>query len=282
MSIEETADEFHIPIIPPREIKGLRVRQRFEGRSKLYDWVFQIPTLSEIMEWQMSFYNSTGRLVGLYPELKHPDWYNSMVSAVLARIYVEITNNVASSQGYPMEDLFISAISNAGYHVNDSDTPRDLTTVVPMAIQCFKNSSLKYLSTITNIPLVQLMGISNEQPDSASVYTEAILDEIMGYASAVGPDKKLFTTDWGVSVDRAVEMRSWAKDRGLQFTPWSFQEELQYIPDQFQGDASQEMLFYYGCLESTAIFHEFPDQARFIVAECEALESPSCLALCPY
>lgn len=262
------------------------MRQRFEGRSSLYDWKFEVPTLGEIINWQISYFNATQRLVGIYPELKHPDWYNAMVSkeSFLSSLYLVL--NVKLYQGYPMEDLLIAELASAGYHTNDEGTPRDLSNVVPVAIQCFKNSSLKYLATISNIPLVQLMGISNEQPDSAAVYTESILDDVMTYASAVGPDKKLFTTDWGVGFPQAMRMRSWASSRGLFFVPWSFQQEVEYIPAQFEGDAKKEMLFFYACLQSTAIFHEFPDQAREVVAECqeqaEKDQASSCLSLCPY
>ena len=63
-----------------------------------------------------------------------------------------------------MEDLFLKKITLYGYSVNNINTPRDLRNVVPMAIQCFKSSSLKYLSTRTNIPLIQLIGISDEYP----------------------------------------------------------------------------------------------------------------------
>lgn len=203
------------------EIKRLRLRQRFDGRSKLFDWMFSIPTLQDIIAWQIAHYNATKRLVGIYPELKHPDWYNSI--------------------GYPMEDLFLEQIAIAGYHVNDSNTPRDLNNVVPIAIQCFKSSSLKYLTKKTNIPLIQLMGVSDSQPTPELVYNETVLDDIMTYAQAVGPDKKLFTTDWGVEFKQALKMRSWARERNLLFTPWSFQQEAQYIPLQFQGDAVMEL-----------------------------------------
>ncbi|CAE7359130.1 unnamed protein product, partial [Symbiodinium microadriaticum] len=135
--------------------------------------------------------------------------------------------------GFPMEDLLLDQLADAGYHINDAATPRNLSNVVPVAIQCFKNSSLKYLSARTTIPLVQLMGISNEQPDKSAVYTESVLDEVATYAQAVGPGKALFTEDWGVSVPQAMRMRQWAADRSLLFVPWSFQREQQYIPSQF-------------------------------------------------
>ena len=61
------------------EIKNLRVRQRFDTRTKLYDWLFPVPSLEDILNWQIEKFNETGRLVGIYPELKHPDWYGEMV-----------------------------------------------------------------------------------------------------------------------------------------------------------------------------------------------------------
>lgn len=181
-----------------------------------------------------------------------------------------------------MEETLIQQLSDAGYYTSGDSTPSNLSQVLPVAIQCFKSSSLQYLSTITNIPLIQLLGISNEQPDPSVVYTEEVLDAVMQYAQAVAPDKKLFTLDWNVSVDEAIMKRNWATQRNLYFVPWSFQQESKYIPAQFQGDAEMEMKYFYGCLESSAIFHEFPDQAREIVNECKALNASSCKALCPY
>jgi hypothetical protein len=73
------------------------------------------------------------------------------------------------------------------------------------------------------------------------VYNEAVLDEIMTYAQAVAPDKKIFSTDWGTSVAHALEMRRWAFERNLAFVPWSFQLEKKYIPLQFNGSTTAEM-----------------------------------------
>mmetsp|Transcript_14385 Transcript_14385/g.21561 ORF Transcript_14385/g.21561 Transcript_14385/m.21561 type:complete len:373 (+) Transcript_14385:30-1148(+) len=246
------------------EVKGLRVRQRHDSRSNLYNWLFQIPTLADIISWQLDHYSTTGRLVGLYPELKHPDWYNLM--------------------GFPMEDMLLRNLEDAGYHINDPNTPSNLTNVVPVAIQCFKNTSLRYLAERTKIPLVQLMGISNEQPDPAKVYTQEVLDEIATYAQAVAPDKKLFTEDWGVVPQQAVKMRQWATERNLLFVPWSFQVEDMYIPSQFAGDHEMELKFFYGCLQSSGLFHEFPDHARQVAEMCRAHDGPkgNCLELCPY
>jgi glycerophosphoryl diester phosphodiesterase len=242
------------------EIKTLTVRQQFTGRSTLYDWLFAPPTLEEIINWQINHFTVSNRLVGIYPELKHPDWYSEI--------------------GFPMEQLLLQVLAKTGYHTNDDLTPRNLRNVVPVAIQCFKEESLKILATLTNIPLIQLMGVSAEFPTPLSVWNEKHLDDIMTYAQAVGPDKKIFTTDWGTSVPQAILMRSWAKTRNLFVVPWSFQLEAKYIPLQFNGSAVNELRFFYGCLEVEGVFHEFPDHAREVVDECRKKDGGNCANMC--
>jgi len=253
------------------EVKTLTIKQRFSDRSTLYNWLFQMPTIDEIIDWQISHYNNTNRLVGIYPELKHPDFYNSM--------------------GYPMEILLLQKLKEKGYHTDydDMNTPNDLNKVVPVAIQCFKAPSLKLLSKLTRIPLVQLIGTSDELPYPSLVWNEKILDDIKTYAQAASPDKKIFTTDMNTTVEEAIIMRKWAFERNLQFVPWSFQLENQYIPKQFNNDSRAEVQFFYGCLQANAIFHEFPDFARAVKDECRSNDSNNnnkidtgCLLQCPY
>jgi len=248
------------------EIRNLTIKQRFVGRSTLYNWMYPMPTIDEIIDWQIDHYNNSKRLVGIYPELKHPDFYNE--------------------NGYQMEKLFLDKLKQKGYHtdINDLDTPSDLRAVVPVAIQCFKAESLKLLSTLTRIPLVQLIGTSEQLPKPSDVWNEYILDDIMKYAQAASPDKHIFTTDFNVSVTEAIRMRKMASDRNLQFVPWSFQLESQYIPKQFNNDPRLELQFFYGCLESNALFHEFPDFARAVKDECrkENDVDMGCYSQCPY
>jgi len=234
------------------EIKTLRIRQRFasDGRSTAYDWLFQIPTLHEIIDWQVQSHTANGRLVGIMPELKHPDWYNEM--------------------GFAMEDMLLSVLKDKGFHVdlNDADTPRDMRKVVPVAIQCFKAPSLQYLATKTSIPLIQLMGISDEYPAPLDIWNPAILDEVSKYAQVASPDKKIFTSDWNVSLPLAMEMANWAHERGLLIMPWSFQPEASYVSLEFDDRVYEEMALYYKTLRVAAIFHEAPDMAvKYLAVE---------------
>ena len=83
---------------------------------------------------------------------------------------------------------------------------------------------------------------------------------------------------------QAVEMAGWAHARGLQFVPWSFQLESKYISPQFHGNGTLELSYFYGCLGAAGVFHEFPDHAREVLADCLKEPVPPsqnrCSALC--
>jgi hypothetical protein len=57
-------------------------------------------------------------------------------------------------------------------------------------------------------------------------------------------------------------------------------------PKQFNNSSREELQFFYGCLQSNAIFHEFPDFARAIKDECRSNNNNKidigCLTQCPY
>ena len=61
------------------ELKTLRLRQRLNTRTTMYDGLFQIPTLNEVLALAWSHYNATNYTVGVYMELKHPDYHNELV-----------------------------------------------------------------------------------------------------------------------------------------------------------------------------------------------------------
>jgi glycerophosphoryl diester phosphodiesterase len=195
------------------------------------------------------------------PELKHPDFYNA--------------------HGLPMEDLFLSAMHNKGYHVDKDDkaTPVELGGfVVPVAVQCFQAAALSYLAPLTSLPLIQLIGVPvSGQPHE--VWNPVILATVRTYAQAVAPEKKLFTLDNNVTTGEAVAMASWALELGLPIFAWSFQPEPLYVPAQFNGSDIDELAFFYGCLGVTAVFHEAPDMARQLLANCNDLDG-GCHGLC--
>jgi glycerophosphoryl diester phosphodiesterase len=66
------------------ELKSLRVTERFDpktkqpvfrGRFPLWKSSFYVPTLAEEIELVQGLNTSTGRSVGIYPEIKEPQWH---------------------------------------------------------------------------------------------------------------------------------------------------------------------------------------------------------------
>jgi len=128
------------------ELKTLRARQPFEGRSKQFDDQFEIPTFKEMLALVSKEATKAGRPVGVYPETKHPGYFASI--------------------GLDFEAPLLAALK-------DFDAG-------PVFIQSFEPEILKRLNGKTNAKLVQLVyeedksGWPNIGFEVASQYTHGI------------------------------------------------------------------------------------------------------------
>src|SRR5690606_28021931 len=113
------------------EIKTLRAIERIPqlrpGNQRL-DGAFEIPTLQEIIELVQAMQASEGRIIGLYPETKHPTHFQQI--------------------GLAMEKPLVRTLHRNGY----------LTPNAPVYIQSFEVDNLKTLKRLTKLRLVQLFG----------------------------------------------------------------------------------------------------------------------------
>ena len=134
------------------ELKTLRARQPFTGRSKEFDGLFEIPTFDEMLALVSLKSKEAGRPVGVYPETKHPGFY--------------------LSKGYDFEAPLLKALKNF-----------EAGTVF---IQSFEPEILKRLRGKTDAKLVQLV-----YEASAGAGPNIPLEEIAKYADGVGAQKSL-------------------------------------------------------------------------------------------
>jgi len=164
------------------EIKTLRANQPLKERDQSHNGKFAIPTFQEVIDLAKAESQRTGRTIGVYPETKHP----SLHSAV----------------GLPLEDRLVDQIKAAGWTEKTS----------PVIIQSFEVANLKYLRTLTNVRLVQLVDADDVDKDGkivlaapydkpydfvitgnpktfADLVTKEGLAEIKTYADGVGPWK---------------------------------------------------------------------------------------------
>lgn len=156
------------------ELKTLRAKERIPDirpESAEYDGLFEVPTLQEVIDLAKQKSAELGRTIGVYPETKHPTYFDSI--------------------GLSLEEPLVEILNANGFtDAND-----------PVFIQSFEVGNLQYLNTLTDLPLVQLFDESEAQPydfvvsgDSRTygdLLTPTGLAEISEYADGIGPWKRL-------------------------------------------------------------------------------------------
>lgn len=175
------------------EVKTLSVHERcdssgepvYPDRFPVGASHFTVPTFEEMIELVQGMNTSTGRQVGIYPELKRPAWH--------------------AGQGLPMERALLDVLDAYGYSGPDA----------PIYIQCFESDCLKTLRELgTTLPLVRL--VSGGWAD-ARLWTQEGLDDIATYADGIGPSKGI--------IEANPAYVGWAHDRGLVVHPYTFRAD---------------------------------------------------------
>ena len=169
------------------EIKRLRRVQDFPERPQQFNGKFEVPTLEEIIALAKRKSEEKGRVIGIYPETKHPTYHRSI--------------------GLPLEKRLVETLARAGWNRRDA----------PVFIQSFEQGSLKELRKMTPIRLIQLVDANDVNPDGSLDFTapfdrpfdwtasgdprllartfgffvtDAGLREIKTYADGIGPWKR--------------------------------------------------------------------------------------------
>lgn len=187
------------------EIKSLRARQPFAGRSLAYDDLYDIPTFEEILSLARRASHDLGRDVGIYPETKHPAYFEGL--------------------GLSFDDALLSHLIRFGYEGAGAFT----------CIQSFEAAILKRLAKRTETPLIYLLE-KHDVPDE--VTRDRILNEAATYASGVGPNKGLLIDDDG----RDTGFVEAAHALGLEVHPWTFRTDQ--LP-QNAASADDEYFMYF-------------------------------------
>jgi glycerophosphoryl diester phosphodiesterase len=140
------------------EIKTLRAHERLPKRFPVGHADFAVPTFEEAIELVRGLNTSTGRAVGIYPELKQPSFHRR--------------------EGLDMTAPFVEALRRHGYDAADA----------PIFIQCFEHKTLQQLRAEHGVkaPMIALVG-------GDAFFDRAVsaggLAEIAEYAQGIGPDK---------------------------------------------------------------------------------------------
>ena len=152
------------------ELKQLKVTERFDpktgqpayaNRFPAWQSVFEIATLEEELQLIQGLNQSTGRMVGVYPEIKAPTWHRR--------------------QGRDISRVVIEVLARYGYR-GKADK---------VYLQCFELAELKRIRQELGYQgkLIQLLGDQRgaDGADYEFLKTKAGLEELAKVADGIGP-----------------------------------------------------------------------------------------------
>jgi glycerophosphoryl diester phosphodiesterase len=203
------------------ELRTLRAKERLPAlrpANTAFDGLYQVPTFQEVIDL------AKRHRVGIYPETKHPTYFDSI--------------------GLSLEEPLLATL-----RANGLDRPR-----AKVFIQSFEVANLKELNRKTRLPLVQLIDevgapydfvVAGDPRTYADLVTPEGLAEIASYADGIGPSKNLIVPrDTAGKLLAPTSLVRDAHRAGLVVHPWTFRRENNFLPLDFrQGNpASPEFL----------------------------------------
>jgi glycerophosphoryl diester phosphodiesterase len=274
------------------EIKTLRAVMPQDFRTQVFNGVFEIPTLGEIINLVQQVERESGKKVGIYPETKHPTYHDNL--------------------GLSLEEKLVDTLVQTGF----TDPNR-------VFIQSFEVGNLKELKNTLmpaaglDIPLVQLLDAVDVNVDGSLIETKPYdftvsgdprtyadlrspegLQEISTYAAGIGPWKRMIVSVKGVDAngdgaaddvngDGAVNdadkttlpptsLIQDAHAAGLQVHPYTFRNEGRFLAADYRGNPEAEYQQFIR-LGADAYFTDFPRTGDLVRDQITASEvrSPS-------
>ena len=225
------------------ELKTLRAIERIPAirpQNTQYNELFEIPTLQEIIDLAKQQSSLLGRTIGIYPETKHPTYFDSI--------------------GLSLEEKLVEVLSANGY----------VDETAPVFIQSFEVSNLKDLNQLTNVSLVQLINNGGRPYDfvvngDSRLYRDLItplgLAEIATYANGIGANKNLIIPrDSQGNLLSPTTLVDDAHAAGLLVHAWTFRNEDVFLPRNLQGNPQEEYRRFYET-GVDGVFSDNPDTA---------------------
>jgi glycerophosphoryl diester phosphodiesterase len=214
------------------ELKTLRARERIaelRPANARFDGHFEIPTLDEILDLvhgcevvrahsARARHEPSPRRIGVYPETKHPSYFSGI--------------------GLALEAPLLASLGRHGYAERDA----------PIFVQSFEAGNLKVLSTLTELPLVQLVAASGapfdwvaagESRNYAGMVTRRGLAQVASYADAVGVEKTLVIPRTAQGhLGSPTGLVADAHAEGLLVHAWTFRAENHFLPVPLRSGAN--------------------------------------------
>ncbi|MFR9804876.1 glycerophosphodiester phosphodiesterase [Pseudonocardia sp. RS010] len=235
------ADDFTLA-----ELRTLRAVERLphlRQENTVYDGLFTVPTLDEILELRARLSAELGREIGVYPETKNPTYF--------------------AGRGLPCEPALVAALRAHGLDRADA----------PVFVQSFETANLRALHEQVPVRLIQLLDDAGAPADLVAAgdprtFTDLTrpgeLAAIAEYAAGIGPAKELV-----IPPDRGpTTLVADAHAAGLLVHAFTFRNENSFLPDGMRragreadhGDVFAEYRAFHAA-GVDGVFTDYPDTA---------------------
>ncbi|MGW4463069.1 glycerophosphodiester phosphodiesterase [Micromonospora sp. NPDC004704] len=233
------------------ELKTLRAKERLpqvRPTNTAFDGTLEIPTLQEVIDLAKSESRRVGRTIGIYPETKHPTYFQSI--------------------GLALEEPLVRVLKRNGL-----TSRKDA-----VFIQSFETANLRKLSKLTDVRLAQLLDATGRPYDftvagDPRTYQDLVKPEnlkwISTYADGIGATKNLIVPrDANGKLLAPTNVVRDAHRVGLDVHAWTFRAENQFLPTDFRlgadpnarGDITSEYELFFS-LGLDGVFSDHPDTA---------------------
>lgn len=228
------------------ELRTLRAKERipaFRPANVRFNGLYQVPTFADIVKLVRAKEAETGRTIGLYPELKHP-------------------NFLLQEAGIDVVDLLLIELRDL-----------DIADTDMIMVQSFEVGALQRLNKRSDFTLVQLLhpeGGPADEPSMryAEMQTLSGLEEIAEYADGIGASIAKIVQPNGTP----TALTSDAKAVGLMVHAWTLRPENAFLPPILQSDGGDSAFgcddILMGALAKAGVdgvFADHPGRARDIM-----------------
>ncbi|XP_073316832.1 glycerophosphodiester phosphodiesterase GDPD6 [Primulina huaijiensis] len=223
-----------------KELKSLRVKQRYHFRDQQYNGQFPIITFEEFISIALD----APRVVGIYPEMKNP---------------VFINQHVKWSGGKKFEDKFVETLKKYGY--KGSYLSKQWLKQ-PVFVQSFAPTSLTYISNLTDVPKIFLiddttMPTQDTNQSFWEITSDKYLDFIKEYVVGIGPWKDTLVTASNNYLQTPTDLVARAHAHNLQVHPYTFRNENQFLHFNFSEDPYNEYEYWIHRIGVDGLFTDF-------------------------